>query len=77
MLQISVFGSLFPLQRCIGNQQARKCWMDGWMKRREALSKNSSGTNFRASPVGAKRRDALSNTMAHLVRYPNAQVHAC
>ncbi len=46
------------------------------VKRRDALNKNSSGTNFRDSPAGVKRRDALNKTMAHLDRYPNAQVNS-
>ncbi|MGE4617255.1 MAG: hypothetical protein AAEJ43_09595, partial [Gammaproteobacteria bacterium] len=40
--------------------------------------KNSSGTNFRDSPEGVTRRDALNKTMAHLDRYPNAaRLHGC
>ena len=38
------------------------------------LTKNSSGTNFRVSPEGVKRRDALNRMIGKMDRFPTAVV---
>ena len=37
-------------------------------------TKNSSGTNFRASPEGVKRRDALNKMIGKMDRFPATAV---